>query len=192
MVAGVSVAQTREDRTTAVVLEAAVAVLAEKGDAATMADVAERSGLSRATLYNYFKSRELLLSALGKAAVDAAYERIVEADLDSVTVPEALARMTRALVASGMKFFLVMSARCLDRDDAERRLSPPMRRVFQRGIDDGTFRSDYSSEMLQTLYRGLLLGILRLVGETQIGVEQASSIVIDFFMEGSRARAARS
>jgi TetR/AcrR family transcriptional regulator, mexCD-oprJ operon repressor len=183
----VSVAQAAEDRTAATVLEAAAAVLADKGGSASMADFAARSGLSRATLYNHFENREALLSALAKATIDAAQERMVEADLDAVPFPEALARMTRALVSSGTKFSLLANGRYVDRDEVRKRLSEPMRKVFQRGIDDGTLRPEFSPEVLQALYRGLLLGALQLVAETQAGVEQATSIVVGVFLNGTGA-----
>jgi TetR/AcrR family transcriptional regulator, mexCD-oprJ operon repressor len=112
---------------------------------------------------------------------------MVEADLDAVPFPEALARMTRALVSSGTKFSLLANGRYVDRDEVRKRLSEPMRKVFQRGIDDGILRPEFSPEVLQALYRGLLLGALQLVAETQAGVEQAASIVVGVFLNGAGA-----
>src|ERR1044072_390845 len=57
------------------ILEAAATVLAERGEQASMADVAAAAGMARATVYRYFPNREALLEALGTLAVEEAGER---------------------------------------------------------------------------------------------------------------------
>src|ERR1700683_663638 len=96
-------AQKVRDHVSAAILDAAASVIAEHGEAASMADVAEAAGVGRATLYRYFASREDLMRALVKAAIDDASGRLVDADLENVPVPEALARLARVLVVSGFK-----------------------------------------------------------------------------------------
>src|SRR6266702_3724628 len=60
----------RYDRTTAAILDAAAHALAEHGSRANMADVAAAAGVSRATLYRYYRDREALLAALASSAVE--------------------------------------------------------------------------------------------------------------------------
>jgi AcrR family transcriptional regulator len=50
-------------------LETAANVLADRGEAAGMSDIAEAAGVARATLYRYFPNREALRSALLDAAL---------------------------------------------------------------------------------------------------------------------------
>src|SRR5215218_9462860 len=88
-------------RVSAAILEAAAEVLAERGEQASMADIAAAAGLARATVYRYFPNREALLDELARLAVDDAGERLREARLDEVGVTEALERAVRALVAVG-------------------------------------------------------------------------------------------
>ena len=66
-------------RVSAAILEAAAAVLAERGEQASMADVAAAAGMARATVYRYFPNRDALLEALGGLAVEDA---IAEAPWD--------------------------------------------------------------------------------------------------------------
>src|ERR671933_585725 len=67
---------TLQARVSAAILEAAAAVLAERGEQASMADVAAAAGVARATVYRYFPNREALFEALGRLAVEEAGERL--------------------------------------------------------------------------------------------------------------------
>ena len=94
-------------RVSAAILEAAAAVLAERGEQASMADVAAAAGMARATVYRYFPNREALLEALGRLAVEEAGERLRAGRLQEVPVPDAFERAVRALVAIGDSFVVV-------------------------------------------------------------------------------------
>ncbi len=62
---GVSTRPVMRDHVAEAILDAAAAVFAERGEAASMADVAEAAGVGRATLYRYFPSRDVLLDSPG-------------------------------------------------------------------------------------------------------------------------------
>src|SRR5829696_2184565 len=94
-------------RVTAAILDAAAATLAERGEQASMADVAAAAGMARATVYRYFPNREALLEALGRLALEDAGERLQAGRLEEVAVPEAFERAVRALVAVGDPFVVV-------------------------------------------------------------------------------------
>src|SRR6186997_1909754 len=83
-------------RVSAAILEAAAAVLADRGEQASMADVAAAAGMARATVYRYFPNREALLEALGRLAVEDAGERLRAGRLQEVPVPDAFERAVRA------------------------------------------------------------------------------------------------
>jgi AcrR family transcriptional regulator len=174
------------DHIASAILEAAAAVIAEQGDSASMSDVAEAAGIGRATLYRYFASREDLLRALSAAAVDDASARLAAADLDLVPVPEALARMARAMLACGTTFSVIVDEpQYIDRDDLLRRVGQPIRAVLRRGMDDGTLRDDLPLEVLAQLWGGLLSGAIRSIGELDNGVERAGAAVSSLFLHGA-------
>jgi hypothetical protein len=50
-------------RVSTAILEAAAALPAERGEQASMADVAAAAGMARATVYRYFPNREALFEA---------------------------------------------------------------------------------------------------------------------------------
>jgi AcrR family transcriptional regulator len=182
-------AQTVRDHVTTAILEAAAAVIAEHGEAASMADVAEAAGIGRATLYRYFANRDDLLRALTRAAIEEASARVADADLEAVPVPEALARLSRALVACGTKFGVIMENPLhLDREEVERRFGDPLRAVLERGMTDGTLRSDLPVEALAQLWGGLLQAAIRWTTQLDGGVERTSAAMNSVFLHGAESR----
>src|SRR5919201_2396496 len=91
-------------RVSAAILEAAAALLADRGEQASMADVAAAAGMARAPVYRYFPNKEALFEALGRVAVEEAGERLQAGRLEEVPVAEAFGRAVRALVAVGDPF----------------------------------------------------------------------------------------
>jgi len=181
-------AQTVRDHVRTAILDAAAAVIAEHGEAASMADVAEAAGIGRATLYRYFANRDDLLRALTRAAIEDASARLAEADLELVPVPEALARLSRVLVACGTKFALITENPLhLDREEADRRVGEPLRAVLRRGITDGTLRSDLPVDALAQLFGGLLVAAIRWASQHDGGVERTSAAMNSVFLHGAES-----
>ncbi|WP_404380599.1 TetR/AcrR family transcriptional regulator [Caenispirillum salinarum] len=112
-------AETRSERKRRCILEAARALFADHGYAATSIDmVVERAGVSKPTVYGHFKSKDDLFAAAVQAQADAftghtcevmslpaekGIRAVGQMYLDMVTGPEALA-MHRAIAAEGHNF----------------------------------------------------------------------------------------
>src|SRR6266545_1304751 len=186
-------ASPRHDRIAAAILDAAARVLADRGASANMADVAGASGVSRATLYRYYPSRETLLEALAAQALTDAASRIADAGLDRCPVPEAFERIVRALLAVGDRYAVLLSEQVEpDPAEAERVVGAPLRAVFARGIDQGVLRDDLSSEVLFELFGGLLAAAVKLVGERRLGLEETAAATTALFLDGARPSRAAS
>jgi AcrR family transcriptional regulator len=69
------------------ILDASVPVLSARPEA-SMAEIAKASGLSRQTVYSHFPSRESLLEAVARRALDQAVSAI-DASLESASGPSA-------------------------------------------------------------------------------------------------------
>lgn len=169
------------------ILDAAAVVLAERGPAASMVEVADAAGIGRSTLYRYFSSREALLAALADTALAEAGARIRQARLDSVPVEEAVARLARALVAVGSRYMvLVREGAAIDKEALARELRTPVQELFARGQADGELRDDLPVEWLEKLFVGTLLAGLTLAAEQGIGAEETAANVVSLFLDGAR------
>src|SRR3954454_24484727 len=63
---------------------------------AGMADVAAAAGVSRATVYRHFPTRDALIDAIRGQAFEDAERALAACELERGSAPEALRRLTRA------------------------------------------------------------------------------------------------
>jgi TetR/AcrR family transcriptional regulator, mexCD-oprJ operon repressor len=174
-----------QERVTEAILDVAADLLARNGEPPSMADIAEAAGVARATLYRYFPTRERLLQSLSATGVEAAAARLAQADLDTVPVPEGIARLARVIAAAGSRY----AVGAFDRDGAaEQQMGIMMRALLQRGIDDGTLRGDLTVDELGFALGHLLKAAARMTAQHQAGVEKAAALVTTVFLEGAQNR----
>ena len=178
------------DRTAARIIDAAARVFAERGEAASMAEVAAAAGVGRATLYRYFPNRDALVGGLVAASIEELRARIDDAGLESVGVREALARVCRGFTAAGVRYaFLARVGDKTDEQEAEinRLLGRPIRDLLERGAAEGVLRDDVAPGVLFALFTGLLQQALHLVAAGELGAEPAASAVVAVFLDGAGA-----
>jgi len=163
------------------IISAAASVLAaEQG--ASMAEVAAAAGIARATLYRYFPTRETLLRTLEAAANEQAGRRLAEANLDEVPVEEALARATRALVAVGSDFIVLLR----ERRPPEPGFTAPLTALIERGRDHGQLRDDVPVACLVESLLALSGACVRTGEAVRMGAEDMSSTALHLFLTGAR------
>ena len=173
------------DRVSEAILDATADLLAEGGEPPSMSDVAVAAGISRATLYRYFPTREQLLQALAAIAIDTTATRLAQADLDAVPVPEGIARIARVCAAAGSKYAAIIG-HVEPTGAVEQQIGTQLRALLRRGIDDGTFRAGLSVEELLFLLGYLLQAAARMAAEG--GVEKAAALVTSVFLHGTENR----
>jgi TetR/AcrR family transcriptional regulator, mexCD-oprJ operon repressor len=181
---------TLQQRVAAAILDGAARIFAVQGEQASMNDVAEAAGVARATVYRYFPNREALLDELARAAVDDVDARLASARIDEVAPEEGIARAVRALVDVGDSFVLLArERRRSDQERFERRLTQPLRGLFERGQASGDIRDDITSARLTESLIGLIVGVL--TSTPALGREDMTATITGLFLDGARARGPR-
>jgi AcrR family transcriptional regulator len=152
-----------------------------------MAQLAVAIGVSRATLYRHVRSREELLSALRTQAVEDARQHLDDAGLDRVDVPEAIARIARALIAVGNRYAFLVE-RNAQPPPSQVNIRDPIVATIERGQTDGTLRDDVPAEwLMDSLLRLLSAGVI-VDSMRELGPEEVAANAVRLFLDGARAR----
>jgi AcrR family transcriptional regulator len=174
------------ERVATAIVEAAAGVLADRGEQASMSDVAAAAGVARATVYRYFPNREALLEALGRLALEDIGDRLAAARLAEVAVGDGLERAVRALVTVGDGFVVVARDRGRPANAAfDERIAAPVRDLFARGQREGELRQDVPAAWLAEALFGLVVNV---VGSgPRLGTEDTIAAIASVFLDGARA-----
>ncbi len=134
------------DRSVQAILEAALDALAGDPDA-SMAEIARRAGVVRATIYAHFPTRESLLDSVMENAVAQVAEATAAAEPTRGEPEEALERVLRATWQKLDQFhaLLAINTARLSAKELHRRHLPVMTQfapLIERGQKDGVFRRD--------------------------------------------------
>ena len=175
------------DRTASAIVDSAAILLADRGDAVSMEEIANAAGVSRATLYRYFRSREELLAGMAAASVRELAARISDAELEVAPFEEAIARLARAIIATGSKY-MALSLDSATLSEAHPELQTdviaPIRAVFQRARAGGWLRPDLPPELIMPLFSGLMKGAVEATAQGR-GIEEAAAAVTAVFVHGA-------
>ncbi|WP_169515672.1 TetR/AcrR family transcriptional regulator [Glaciibacter superstes] len=181
-----SLQSTRTDvsRNHRMLLDAAASALAENPEA-SMADVAAAAGLTRATLYRHFGSREKLLGALRADALASAREAIAGSGLEEGSAIDSLHRVISAITALGDRFWPLLANGAEQdpsfvRDRAE--AFSAVHSVILRGQDDGLIRPELSPQWLVAALTALLAASVRSNGGARN--KEAAAEVFDLLAFG--------
>jgi AcrR family transcriptional regulator len=153
---------------------AAAALFAERGlDGATMSDIAEATGIPRATLYYYFEGKEAVFACMCGLVLDRFEEVLAAALAGGGSAAERLGRVVRAQLGFCAEHPAAFLAMHLDLGRAARRAEMsqrilrsylrPVAALLEEGATDGTMRPVTSPRVAAAA----------LLGATTTAVEQA-------------------
>ena len=178
------------DLTAAAIIDSTAALFAEHGPVASMEEIAAAAGVGRATLYRYFPSRDELLKAMAVTSIRELATRITEADLETVAFPEAIARLARAIIATGSKYIAVSgdSAKySATHPEFNSDVIEPIHALFVRAHAAGFLRADLPPELAMDLFGAVVRGALDATAAGRSTTEEAAAAVTGVFLNGARA-----
>jgi AcrR family transcriptional regulator len=132
------------ERSVARILDAAIDALASDPEA-SMAEIARRAGVVRATIYAHFPTRESLIEAITLRAVDEVTEQIVAAEPARDDAAEALARVVAVTWRALGRFHALIALNSRQSSVELRRRHEAVLAVLEPLIArgrHGTFRAD--------------------------------------------------
>jgi AcrR family transcriptional regulator len=147
-------------RNISAITEAALEALASDPDV-SMAEIARRAGVVRATIYMHFPTREALLDAVMEHATAQVAEATREAEPERGEPKEALERVLLATWRQLSQFhnILQININRLSAKELHRRHLPITTQIvplLERGQADGAFRSDVSALWLIAVVRAIV------------------------------------
>lgn len=177
------------------ILEAANAVLLERGLDAPMEVIAARAGVAVGTLYNHFKDRGALVAAL----LDAHRGRIVagvkqaEADTQGLPAREQLVAMLEAMQAGWGQYFLAVKQAeyvpdAKRRKEIRDRIAKLFGGVLERMRKEGLIGPD--PEGLQpVVLHGLVRTVFGFAADEpkRLPPSRAAAVVVALFLSGASA-----
>jgi TetR/AcrR family transcriptional regulator, mexCD-oprJ operon repressor len=131
---------------------AATTELIASDPGASMERVAAAAGVSRATLYHHFRSRDALMDTLTDQSIGEVAAALAAARPTEGAAPEAMQRVLEAAwqVIGRYRGLVIVNQR-LERAELRARLAPavaPVRALIARGQHDGSFDADLPAEWL--------------------------------------------
>lgn len=171
------------------IIESATGLLAVN-PRASMAEIAEASGLVRATLYRHFPTREELLRAIYSTALEDALSAILAVEPERGKATDAIGRVVDALLVVGDRYQILQAER---RDypelrEQEESVGAPMIALVERGQRDGELRDDLPLRWLVAALASLVTEALRAVARGDIDRAQAGGLATRTFLESMHPR----
>jgi TetR/AcrR family fatty acid metabolism transcriptional regulator len=129
------------------ILEAALDLFGRKGfEATTVSAICESAGVSDATLYEYFESKEQVLFSIAELYTRREVERL-EGLRDYIRDPR---EKLRVVIQAYLEFYESAAY------EVVRRASRPILEAFREGVEAGIFRSDIDGPLVRNMVLGFI------------------------------------
>ncbi len=173
--------------------EASLRTLADalvRNPRASMEDLAQALGVSRATLHRLVSSRDDLIRELSSHAVGACTRTFTEIDLQDGPADQAIMRLVQALTPNTSFYLFLRDATDLSHAlecEWERDRSK-LTQVFQRGQEDGIFRVDMSARWMVDALGGLMHAAAEAAHEGRLATADMNDAICKVLLDGLRRK----
>jgi len=160
------------------ILEASFQVL-NKTPGASLGDIAEHAGVGRATLHRHFSSRDALMAALAKAAMNELNEAIEAAVADATSYGDGLKRALTAIIPlAERQWFLANETTGHDADIAAAYEADKAQLIadIDAAKAEGTFAQSVPTSWIATSYENLIYAAWTMVRAGEATASQAADL----------------
>lgn len=166
------------------IIDGATLALAEN-PAASMREVAEHSGVVRATLYRHFSSREELLREIFRSAGESTQAAIKAAEPQRGPATEALRRQIEALLEVAGRYRIIAEQRLAfaDLEGEVAQAMTPLVELIERGQSEGSIRADLSARWLARTLPTLCTAAPASLAEGDFEPAEAVDVILKTFFE---------
>jgi TetR/AcrR family transcriptional regulator, mexCD-oprJ operon repressor len=175
------------------IVEVAARLLGENPNVG-MGEVGLAAGVSRATVYRHFPTREALIGAIEVQAVEQSERALLACRLDEGSATDALQRLCTAWLDVAERYAMAQIATqpglTVDpraREQRSRILGDPLRALIERGQAAGDFSPALPTEWAVRVFGALLLAGARAVADGTLTHDEAPRAVFHSLHEGLRA-----
>jgi AcrR family transcriptional regulator len=169
------------ERSIARILDAAVDALASDPEA-SMAEVARRAGVVRATIYVHFPTREALIEAVTRRAIADATATLQAAEPDRGDAAAALRRVVESAWRTLDRYHALVAINArLAPADLRRRHGPVLailEPLIERGQRDGAFRADVPAAWHLSMILALIHAASGELSAARLPSEQVESALV--------------
>jgi AcrR family transcriptional regulator len=164
-------------RTRQALIEAALRIYARKGvGELALNELAAEAEVSNGTVYNYFATRDEVLSAVGVALIED-FSRMIDATMrDLVIAPQRVAAAMRMIIEHGAadRDWAAAIVRVMHFDEGMRSAGIEFLRAdLEAGLEQGAF-SYRDEQVALEMFLSVMLGALRSVVEGRAAADRAS------------------
>jgi TetR/AcrR family transcriptional repressor of mexCD-oprJ operon len=159
-----------------------------------MADVAAAAGVSRATVYRHFPTREALILAIREQAFEHTRRALEDARIDEGSATDALRRLVAGWLDVAQRYSFAqlaaqpeISATRAEREPQRRAMLGPLLALIERGQAAGEFTSSLPASWIARSLTSLLLAAARSASEGMLEPARAADVVVDTLLDGVRA-----
>ena len=158
------------------ILDAALEALTSDPDA-SMADVARRAHVARATIYAHFPTRETLIETVTERAIADVVQAMVDAQPDRDDPAEALQRVLTVAWRELARFHALVGINVRQPQAGLRTLHGPVFALLQPLIERGQHREQFRPDVPATWHISMLLALIHAASDDLQAGRMASGSV---------------
>lgn len=178
--------QTIKPKTLSAIIEAAFQTFNES-PGASLGTVADRAGVGRATLHRHFSSRQDLMVALAKTAMDELDQAIDTATADAQTHTEGLQQALAAVIPLASRQWFLSHEDFGEEPELAARHEAGIAELYAE-IDaargEGSFADDLPTHWIADVYENLIYAAWTMVREEHATPRQAADMAWRTFLKG--------